>query len=169
MCWSPVAEQPVVVPLFESIGTGSFTPTALHFSSAGLQFSSLVNSCEYKWLIFTCLKPESRPHIFDMACVPMAPRPCTSSFRQNKVRALLSGLKQILHTSPFLFPPAYATGPLLGSIFSAPPPQCFSECIHVTWEDSFIARFSQYLVGWVWMPFSHSSWYHDVHLVLCCS
>lgn len=82
-------EQPVVVLLFESMGTGSFTPIALHFSYAGLQFSSLVTICECKWLIFTCLKPESKPHIFDMASVPMAPRPCTSSFRQNKFRALL--------------------------------------------------------------------------------
>lgn len=112
-------------------------------------FSSLVDICEYKWLIFACLKPESRPHIFDMASVPMAPRPCTSSFRQDKFRALLvrpetwSSLQQlliwgvILGTLPFLFPPAYASGPLLGGIFSGTPPTSASLNAYMPHEMNF--------------------------------
>lgn len=96
-------------------------------------FSSLVDICEYKWLIFACLKPESQPHILTWPVCLTAPRPCTSSFRQDKFRALLvrpetwSSLKRLLiwgvipGTLPFLFPPA--SGPLLGGIFSGTPPQ----------------------------------------------
>lgn len=94
--------------------------------------------------------------------------PCTSSFRRSRSRApqpageapVCSGLKQlpvrgaVLGTLPFFSPPAYATGPLPGGIFSGtlPHPKCFAE--HISYEKNwFIARFSPCLVGWVWMPF----------------
>lgn len=108
-------------------------------------FSSLVDICEYKWLIFACLKPESRPHIFDMASVPTAPRLCTSSFRQDKFRALLvrpetwSSLQAAPHLRShswylaFPFPSCLCLWPPSGwRLLWDIPRKCFSECIHAT-------------------------------------
>lgn len=96
-----------------------------------------------------------------------------------------SGLKQILiwgvllGTLPFLFPPAYATGPLVGGIFSGThtPSKVllWIHTCHMRRISLFIARFSQYILGWVWMPFSDHLFptpvggNHDVYLVSCCS
>lgn len=125
---------------------------------------------QYLWTKVTDLcvfEPWPRPFFLFCFLTWTVCCPSTSSFRRSRSRApqpagealVCSGLKQlpirgaILGTLPFFSPPAYATGPLPGGIFSGtPPPQCFAE--HISYEKNlFIAWFSPCLVGWVWMPF----------------
>lgn len=159
-----------------------FSPA--HTMCAGLQFSNLVSICGQKWPIFVCLNPDpGHSFCFVLFCFLTwtVCCPCTSSFRRSRSRALqpageapvCSGLKQllirgaILGTLPFFSPPAYATGPLPGGIFSGtPPPSALLSTYHMRRIYSLLDSHSAW---WTGSECHSGPTFSPLQLVPCCT
>lgn len=180
-------EQPTAVPVSKHRGWQCFTLIAplslLHIPCVQVYSSQTWSVSVDKSDRSLCVWTLTQAILFVLFCFLTwtVCCPCTSSFRRSRSRALqpageapvCSGLKQllirgaILGTLPFFSPPAYATGPLPGGIFSGtPPPSALLSTYHMRRIYSLLDSHSAW---WTGSECHSGPTFSPLQLVPCCT